>query len=87
MTEDLPDGVSQERALGRLEGKVDSLEERVTRNETNIDTRLSGIERDLKTLVQGMAEGRGGMRVGSWIVSLIAGTAGALLGHFLPVGK
>lgn len=84
---DAQDDVSPDRALGRLEGKVDSLEQRVTRNETNIDMRLSGIERDLKKLVEGMAEGRGGMRVGNWIVSLLMGAAGTLLGHYWQAAK
>jgi len=79
-TNDVPDYAA--RALGRLEGRVDALDERMDRYEAGVASRLSSIEAKLDTVVIALANGVGGIRVFHWIVGLLFAVAGFIANHF-----
>lgn len=84
MTDALTDAVSPDRALGRLEGRVVSLEDRVTRNEGTTDTRLTSIEDKLDQVADAIARGYGGLKTAHWTAGIAVMIALALLAHFWP---
>ncbi len=69
--------------LGRLEGRMDAFEVRVTRNEDAANARLSGIEQKLDQLSTTLAQGLGGMRVAHWIGGSLLAIGGFFVSHFL----
>lgn len=81
---DAQDVVSPERALGRLEGRVDSLEDRVARNETTVAARLASIEGKLDEVAAAIARGYGGLKTAHWTAGIAVMIALALLAHYWP---
>jgi hypothetical protein len=70
------------RVLGRLEGRVDALDERMDRHEASISARLSSIEAKLDTVVTTLASSLGGIRVFHWIGGVVIALAGFVANHF-----
>jgi hypothetical protein len=68
--------------MGRLEGRVDAMQERMDRHEASISIRLSSIEGKLDTVVTTLASGLGGLRVFHWIGGLLLAVAGFIANHF-----
>jgi hypothetical protein len=68
--------------LGRLEGRLDSLEDRMTRSEDATAARLATIEHKLDLLTGTLAQGLGGMRVAHWIGGAMLAASGFLASHF-----
>jgi hypothetical protein len=68
--------------LGRLEGRVDALDERMNRHETAITARLTSIDAKIDTLVTTLASGLGGVRVFHWIIGLLLAVGGFIANHF-----
>jgi hypothetical protein len=76
---DVPD---QARVLGRLEGRVDALDERMDRHEAAISSRLASIDAKIDTIVTTLAGGIGGVRVFHWIGGLMLAVGGFIANHF-----
>jgi hypothetical protein len=65
--------------LGKMEGRLDAVEERLSKIETiaeRIDTRLARIE-------QTESQRAGAFKLGHWIVGAISGFAAFVAAHFL----
>jgi hypothetical protein len=74
---DHQDGPEQSaRMLGRLEGRVDALDERMNRHEASIAARLSSIEAKIDAMTNTLAGGLGGIRVFHWVGGLLLALGG-----------
>ena len=78
--QDIPD--QSARMLGRLEGRVKALDERMDRHEASIGARLASIEAKVDTVVATLASGLGGIRVFHWIGGVLIAVAGFIANHF-----
>jgi len=70
------------RVLGRLEGRVDALDERMDRHEASIAARLTSIEAKIDTVVTTLAGGMGGIRVFHWAAGILLALTGFVAHHF-----
>jgi hypothetical protein len=70
------------RMLGRLEGRVDALDERMTRHEATISARLASIDAKIDTMMTTLATGLGGVRVFHWIAGVLIAVGGFIANHF-----
>jgi hypothetical protein len=68
--------------LGRLEGRLDALEDRMSRGEDATAARLAAIEHKLDLLAGTLAQGLGGMRVAHWLGGAMLAAGGFLASHF-----
>jgi hypothetical protein len=68
--------------LGRLEGRLDALEDRMSRSEDAASARLAAIEHKLDLLAGTLAQGLGGMRVAHWVGGAMLALGGFLASHF-----
>lgn len=82
MTDDVSPPQIGSLLLGRLEGRLDALEDRMTRYEAANAGRLAAIEHKLDMLASTLAQGLGGMRVAHWVGGAILAVGGYLASHF-----
>jgi hypothetical protein len=67
--------------LGRLEGRLQALEERMDRYEMSTAAHLNAIDAKLDALAATLAQGLGGMRVAHWIGAAILAVSGYIASH------
>ena len=67
-----------ERDLGRIEGRLSALEDRIARHENNSAGRLDSIESKLDAVTSAIAQQQGGARLIYLVTTLAAGASGWL---------
>lgn len=70
--------------LGRLEGRLLAVEDRMDRYEAASAARLAIIEAKLDAVATSLAQGLGGVRVFHWIGGAILAGLGFVLNHLWP---
>ncbi len=73
--------------LGRLEGRIVALEDRMDRQEAMTSVRLTAIETKLDHIGNALAQGLGGMRLIHWIAGAVLACAGFFASHFSQSSK
>jgi hypothetical protein len=69
------------RTLGRLEGRLAALEERMDRHEASLGARLSAIEGKLDHMGTTLAQGLGGLRAAHLISGAVLAAGGFIARH------
>ena len=67
--------------LGRVDGRLSALENRIDRHETYVVKELGAINDKLDRALLAQAQGAGAFRAVHWIVSALASVAAWVLGH------
>jgi hypothetical protein len=73
--------------LGRFEGRIIALEDRMDRHEAVNSVRLTAIETKLDHISNTLAQGLGGMRLIHWIAGAALACAGFFASHFSQSSK
>lgn len=71
MTESIPSALHMQ--VGRIDGRLEALESRMTRHETEVRSQLNGMDTKLDTIQKTLAERGGIARGGFGVVSAIGG--------------
>jgi hypothetical protein len=73
--------------LGRMEGRLEALELRMSRSEDTTAERMAAMEAKLDKLQQTLSQGLGGMRVAHWVGGVVLALGGFLTSHLWTHGE
>ncbi len=66
------------REVGKLEGRLTALEEKMKTHEAKMDTRLSAIDAKLDNIADILSQGKGGWKALAWATGAVATIGGAV---------
>jgi hypothetical protein len=75
---------STARAIGQLEGRVLSIEDRLDRSDAATTARLTTIEKKLDNIAAALSRRMGGLQLAHWIASGTLAAIGIAVSHLWP---